>query len=110
MTPAQTAKVLAAAAAFDQRTVGTADVAAWHSALGELDYEDARDAITRHYRTSAERVMPVHVLHYAAEIGDQRAQRNWEQANGHPYIGVGAVCEACGLPPANRRHRYDHAT
>ena len=105
MTPAETAKVLAAAAAFDQRTVGTSDVAAWHAALGELDYPDARDAVTRHYRTTAERIMPVHVLEHATDIRGERAQRDWEQANGHRYAGDGAVCDDCGLPLANRRHR-----
>jgi len=106
VSPAETAKVLAAAAAFDQRTVGTADVAAWHSALGELDYADARDAVTRHYRTTADRIMPVHVLHYAGEIRSERAQRDWEQTHGHAYVGDGTVCDACGLPPANRRHSW----
>lgn len=105
MTPAETARVLAAAAAFDQRTVGTGDVAAWHAALHELDYADARDAVTRHYRTTAQRIMPVHVLHYAEEIRTERAQRTWEQANGHPYAGAEAVCDTCGLPAANQRHR-----
>jgi|SRR5690606_17625076 len=105
MTPAETAKVLAACAAFDQRTVGKADVAAWHNALGELEYQDARDAVTRHYRTSTERIMPMHVLHYAREIESERAQQVWELANGHPYAGRGEVCTTCGLPRANRRHR-----
>ncbi len=105
MTPAETARVLAAAAAFDQRTVGTADVAAWHAALSELDYADARDAITRHYRTTTDRVMPVHVLHFAEEIRSERAQRTWEDANGHPYLGDDEVCRSCGLPRPNQRHR-----
>jgi len=105
VSPAETAKVLAAAAAFDQRTVGTADVAAWHSALHEIDYADARDAVTRHYRTTAERIMPVHILHYAGEIAAERAQRNWEDSNGHPFAGESVVCDVCGLPPANQRHR-----
>ena len=105
MTPSETAKVLAAAAAFDQRTVGTADVAAWHAALHELDYADARDAVARHYRATAERIMPVHVLHYAGEIEAERAQRDWEQSNGHPFAGEAVVCDSCGLPRANQRHR-----
>lgn len=105
MTPSETAKVLAAAAAFDRRTVGTADVAAWHSALGALDYADARDAVTRHYRTTTDWIMPVHILHYAVEISTERAQAEWEQANGHSYVGGAEVCDRCGLPLANRRHR-----
>lgn len=105
MTPADTARVLAAAAAFDQRTVGTADVAAWHSALGELEYADARDAVTRHYRTTAERIMPVHVLQYAKEIRAERELREWQDAYGHDFAGDGERCETCLLPRVNRHHR-----
>lgn len=107
MSPAETARVLAAAAAFDQRTVGKSDVAAWHAALGEIEYADARDAVVRHYRATAERVMPVHVIHHAAEIRAEREAREWQDANSHWFMGGGQQCEQCGLPFANRHHRKE---
>jgi hypothetical protein len=103
--PAETARVLAAAASFDQRTVGQSDIAAWHAALSELEFADARDAVVRHYRATSERVMPVHVLHYAAEIMAEREAAEWEAANGHHYTeGEHERCLTCGFPKPNKRH------
>jgi hypothetical protein len=61
MTPAETAEVLAMAAAFDRRTVGRSDVAAWHAVLGDLDAADVRAAVTEHYRDSRDWLMPADV-------------------------------------------------
>lgn len=72
MTPADVAKVLAKAAAFDQRTVGEADVLAWYEVIGDLDVADALAAISRHYREHAERVMPADVIRIVAEIERER--------------------------------------
>lgn len=72
MTPADAARVLAKAAAFDQRTVGEADVRAWHEALSDLDAGDALAAVTRHYRQRTERIMPAHVRDGAVEIAKER--------------------------------------
>lgn len=72
MTPADTAKVLAKAAAFDQRTIGRADIAAWHEALSDLDVDVALEAVTRHYRRRTDRLMPAHVHEHAAEIYRER--------------------------------------
>lgn len=68
MTPGDTARVLAKAAAYDQRTIGEADVLAWHDAIGDLDFADAMAAVTRHYRDHIERMMPAHVRKAVAEI------------------------------------------
>lgn len=72
MTPGDTARVLAKAAAFDQRTVGQADVAAWHEALHDLDVTDALAAVTRHYAANDQRLMPVHVRRLATELDRER--------------------------------------
>lgn len=61
MTPAETAEALAMAAAFDRRTVGRADVAAWHAVLGDLAATDVRDAIAGHYRDSRDWLMPADI-------------------------------------------------
>jgi hypothetical protein len=72
MTPGETARVLSKAAAFDQRTIGEADVMAWHEALADLDASDALAAVSRHYADSEQRIMPVHVRRLATEINRDR--------------------------------------
>lgn len=72
MTPAETAELLALAAAYDQRTVGEFDVGAWHELLRDTDQGDARTAVLDHYRVHRERVMPADVLH---RIAAQRLSR-----------------------------------
>jgi hypothetical protein len=61
MNRSETARLLAKAAAFDARTVGIADVAAWQEALADVELVAALDAITEHYRDQTERIMPAHV-------------------------------------------------
>jgi hypothetical protein len=57
--------LLSVAAAYDQRTVGNADIAAWTLALGELDFDRARDAVVAHYREQTRRIMPADVRQHA---------------------------------------------
>lgn len=71
--------VLALAQTFDQRTVGEADVLAWHSILSDVDYADARTAVTRHYDQHTERIMPAHIRRAVEQIELERARaaRKW---------------------------------
>jgi hypothetical protein len=53
VTPSEVATLLAKCAAYDRRTIGEADVAAWHDALHDVPFGDASAAVTEHYtRTS----------------------------------------------------------
>jgi hypothetical protein len=61
MSPADIIDLLSFAAAYDQRTVGKGDVAAWHQALFKLDLEEAQIAVIEHYRVSRERIMPADI-------------------------------------------------
>jgi hypothetical protein len=79
MTPTDISKILAKAAAFDQRTVGDADILAWLEALGDLDPADALAAVTCHYQRSEERLKPVHVIAGVAEIRRERRRRDRER-------------------------------
>lgn len=72
MTPADTGKVLMKIAAYDQRTVGAADIAAWHEVIGGMELADALAAVTRHYASSEQRIMPVHVRRLATDIRRER--------------------------------------
>ena len=53
--------LLTVATAFDQRTVGEADVTAWEAALADADFAAARSAIISHYREQTSRVMPADI-------------------------------------------------
>lgn len=74
MTPEQVSRVLAAAALRDNRHVGPADVMAWLEDIGDLDPADALTAVSRHYRSSTERLMPAHVRRIVAELNRQRGE------------------------------------
>lgn len=75
MTPADTARVLAKASAYDLRTVGEADVLAWHEVLADIEYTDALAAVTRHYRNRTDRLMPAHIREHVREIRAERARQ-----------------------------------
>lgn len=72
MTPGDTARVLAKAAAYDLRTVGEADVLAWHEVLSTVDFTDALTAVARHYADHTERLMPAHIRRIVVEIRRDR--------------------------------------
>ena len=72
MTPDETALVLTKAAAFDQRTIGEADVMAWYSVLEDVPVDDALQAVSDHYRESTSRLWPADVRRLAAEIDHKR--------------------------------------
>jgi hypothetical protein len=62
VTPSETAELLARCAAFDRRTTGDADVAAWHQIVGDLDLQDCVAAVVEHYRQPAPPwCMPSHI-------------------------------------------------
>jgi hypothetical protein len=62
MTPNEAAKLLAVAAAFDNRKPDADSATAWAAALDGHRFEDCRDAIVQHYRTSREWIMPADVI------------------------------------------------
>lgn len=71
----QVGKILATAAAFDNRTVGTADVIAWCRVIGHLAPGEAEDAVIAHYGESTDRVMPGHILTRVKKIHADRLGR-----------------------------------
>lgn len=75
MTPDEVARLLAKCSAFDQRTVGRADVLAWHEAIGDLDPEVAMRAVSRWYRDNDERINPARLrrAYVGVQSGDRRA-------------------------------------
>jgi len=55
MNHTETAKALAAAASYDSRTVGKADVVSWQKVLSDCTLRDVIQAIDDHYRATDER-------------------------------------------------------
>lgn len=84
MTPADVAEVLAAAGAYDGRTVGMADVGAWHAAIGDLDPQDALAAVVRHYQNSTEWMKPAHVRQNVLAIRNERAEQREHEVRALP--------------------------
>lgn len=74
MTKAEVARILAVAAAFDQRTTGEEDDIAWLAAIGDLNFTDAREAVIAHYRESRERIMPADIRHGVKAIRKARIE------------------------------------
>jgi hypothetical protein len=68
MNLSETARVLAYAQAFDQRTVGETDVIAWHSLFVDAAFGDVQEAVKQHYMVSPDRVMPATVLSLVREM------------------------------------------
>lgn len=68
----ETANVLGFAQAFDNRTVGEANVRAWHYSLRGLNSGDVLEAIRRHYATETAWIMPAHINRLVDEIARER--------------------------------------
>lgn len=72
MTPEEVIDLLTLMVAFDRRTVGEADVEAWHMAVGDLPFDDAKVAVVKHYRESREWLMPADVRRAVRAIREDR--------------------------------------
>jgi hypothetical protein len=82
MTRNEIVALLAVAAAYDQRSTGTADVDAWLAALGDLTAAECGAAIVAYYQEE--------VGHYRVWVGNIRqrvldARIQWLQQ--HPNVG-----------------------
>jgi len=99
MNRTEIALLLGAIAARDSRTTGEADVLAWLEDLGDLEFADARAAVSRHFRDSTDRIMPAHIRRIARIIRDER--RKGETIRGLPpnKFELAAAAE----PPAEIR-------
>lgn len=76
MNRSETAELLALTAAYDQRTIGDADVLAWHDLLAATSLADARDIVRTHYATKRDRIMPVDVIDGVRKIRRERIERS----------------------------------
>lgn len=75
MNLVETHDLLTLAAKYDNRRFDDATVMAWQEVLADLPFDDCRTAVVSHVATSAEYLMPVHVVQGAAEIDRIRRRR-----------------------------------
>lgn len=107
MTPLETADILTAIASFDLRTVGEADIIAWHAVIGELDKALALEAVVLHHKTNTERIKPAHLIGIAKQIRRDRAERENADAEARGQfedgrdqrLGIGVGNKALGGLP-----------
>lgn len=115
----ETAGVLAMISALDSRKVyGEIDAQAWHAVIGDLRFDDCREAVIQHYRESPHSITPADVRGKVtavrkSRIGDRIAPvppidpsdtasyQQWQQAW---YRGVGD-----GLTVDEAERVADHA-
>ena len=84
MNRAEVVLLLTLAGTFDYRKVGDADVEAWYLALDDIDLEDAKAAVVRHYRESTDRMMPAHVRRWVKTFKDERRRLEPSEARQLP--------------------------
>lgn len=72
MNQAETARVLAVVQAFDNRSVGEINVAAWQRVLRDINFEDAQQAVIDHYCECRDWIMPADVRSAAIAIARHR--------------------------------------
>ena len=84
MNRAEVVLLLTLAGTFDYRKVGDADVEAWHLALDDIDLDDAKAAVVRHYRESTDRLMPAHVRQRVKTIRAERARHQPHEVRALP--------------------------
>lgn len=75
MTKTEVASLLALIAAFDRRTVGEADVEAWHLIVGDLEAADCAAGVREHYTTKRDWIMPADVRTFAVAEARRREGR-----------------------------------
>ncbi len=119
MTLDQTVDLLTVAAVFDGRHLGEADAVAWHAAIGDVGFADARRAVIAHYQESRERIMPADVRRRVKAVRRERLDRHpvpappaETAADPHRFLaalraGIRAVAEGLDIrravsPPAPR--------
>ncbi len=96
-----TGRLLAYAAAFDKRTVGDADVLAWHDVLSDLDFDAAKQTVRTWYAENDGFIQPAHIRAAVRPAADRHpSARPLSEAPRYPDFDVDkakawlAECEA----------------
>jgi hypothetical protein len=70
VTKSEIAQLLALAAAVDRRTVGRADIEAWHLILRMIPFQTACEALAAHYAETERWVMPSDIARRVNQPGE----------------------------------------
>lgn len=107
MNLSETARLLATVAAYNNRTVGEADVEAWQAVLSDVALPDATQAVRRHYAENTEWMMPAHVRRLVRDIVREREVSPWApgqygtpRAEAVPEVATGQRLALSDLPAA----------
>lgn len=68
----ETALVVGKIAVYDKRTFTEETVLAWHDVIGDLNYHDCLDAVTEHFRSSGDYLLPAHIRRTAKRYQEAR--------------------------------------
>ena len=113
MNLVETHDLLTLAAAFDNRKFGDETVAAWREVLRRESFEDARDAVIHHFKTSTEYLMPAHIVQQCREVRNERHDRAMiESAPGVPLeerTANGEIEQLRELLPRSRQDIFRRA-
>jgi hypothetical protein len=71
----QTGLILAKIALIEGREATNETIRAWHEILEIVNFEDAMEALVRHYRNSTESCKPAHIMRGAREVKEERKKR-----------------------------------
>ena len=74
MNRSEVAQLLTKIAAFDRRTIGEADVLAWHEVVGDLPLKAALEAVTDYFRDTREWCMPSDIVSRVKAIRKKRLE------------------------------------
>lgn len=86
----ETHQLLIFVAQYDNRRIDDGAVIAWQAVVGDLDPDDARQAVIRHFSTSEKYLMPVHVRRGVEEIDRERREAA-HQARGAEIAAIEAA-------------------
>jgi hypothetical protein len=75
MDISETGMLLAKIALIENREATNETIRAWHEILANIEFADALDALTNHYRNSTEPAKPAHIIRGAREIKEERKKR-----------------------------------
>lgn len=101
MNDKELGNIVARIQAGDNRTVDRVTLSHWKETIGHLEFEDAREAVVRHFRESTEYLTPAHVTKLAAFIRAARARQLTDDelcAKYGPKYDVNGYCAVCGTP------------